>query len=73
MRCNVCGGKKKLLGMGCMEKPCGNCKGTGIVEDKPAAPVEVEKPEVKKAPAKAKAKGKRKGNPPKKVEKAANG
>ena len=42
IRCDICNGKKRVLGMGGMEKPCPVCKAIGWIEvDKPKPTVEI--------------------------------
>jgi phage FluMu protein Com len=39
VRCDCCNGRKRVLGMGGMEKPCGPCKGIGWIKDETEMPV----------------------------------
>lgn len=32
-RCWACGGQKKVMGMGMIEKKCDACKGVGMIEE----------------------------------------
>lgn len=42
MRCDVCKGRKRVLGMGGMENKCQSCKGVGWIEAENNRPVSIE-------------------------------
>lgn len=42
VRCDSCNGRKRVLGMGGMEKPCPQCKAIGWMKDETVRDVSVE-------------------------------
>jgi len=57
MRCKLCNGGKKIIGMGCMEQSCPECDGKGIQPEQKEVTKEIEivKPPYKR-PSRAKIK-----------------
>jgi DnaJ-class molecular chaperone len=42
MRCKLCNGGKKIIGMGCMEQSCPECDGKGVQPEQKEVTKEIE-------------------------------